>query len=62
MTGKEGCKMAKATCCMCKGSHDTRSMTTCPECGGYLCNDCSRIYNGFCDACYDAGADQPDWP
>jgi hypothetical protein len=54
--------MAKATCCMCKGSHDTRSMTTCPECGGYLCNDCSRIYNGFCDACYDAGADQPDWP
>ena len=51
--GKVGASMSRVTCSSCGATLDSRSMQNCPECSGYVCPDCAKLYDGFCDACYE---------
>ena len=60
-TGKEAHPMTKLSCALCGGRFDSRILAKCHECGAYLCPGCQKIFSGYCGACFDAGADHPEW-
>ncbi|MGI6707083.1 MAG: hypothetical protein ACOX6S_12945 [Clostridia bacterium] len=45
--------MSRVTCSSCGGTLDSRTMQNCLDCGSYVCPECSKMYNGFCEECYD---------
>lgn len=44
--------MQKINCSICGYSSDEETTVVCPECNKYICEECSYLYNGYCDNCY----------
>jgi len=53
---KGGMRMGKApqfSCSVCGSACDPDNTFNCTECGEYICEECSSLYEGYCEECYD---------
>lgn len=50
---KGGIILSKVSCSVCNTTLDSRTMQNCPDCSGYVCPECTKLYNGYCEECFD---------
>ncbi|HHW71132.1 MAG TPA: hypothetical protein GX392_07365 [Clostridiales bacterium] len=45
--------MSKVKCQICGNSCDGELIEYCSNCGGFICDECSELYEGYCKSCFD---------
>ena len=49
--------MTRVICSSCGKPAELKEMGTCPSCSQYLCRDCERHFDGYCQHCLNAEND-----
>lgn len=50
--------MAEIDCIVCGSGCDEDLIDYCPDCIGFICDECSNMYEGYCDSCFDEISEQ----
>jgi predicted Zn-ribbon and HTH transcriptional regulator len=43
----------KVTCSVCGYPTDEDMVGQCPECNSNICDECTELYDGYCQDCFD---------
>ncbi|MDD2502268.1 MAG: hypothetical protein PHP79_06930 [Clostridia bacterium] len=49
--------MAQVLCTICGNVCTEGISQSCPECGDCVCEECSGLFEGYCQSCIDMAAD-----
>ncbi|MDD3840293.1 MAG: hypothetical protein PHP06_06930 [Clostridia bacterium] len=50
--------MEDLSCSICGCPIEREMCDSCPECEGWVCDECTPLYDGYCEGCYNEFIDE----